>query len=329
LDGLVFTEITTDQNVDLVKPFSSEEIDEVVRCCDGSKSMGSDGFNFAFFKVFWDLMKYEVRILFYQFHDNACLPKSLFSYFITLIPKVQSLQALKEFRPISLLESLYKLISKVLAARLATVIGSLIPNIQSTFIKGRSLVEGVVAVNETIEYAKKACKSCLIFKDDFEITYDSVDWKFLDHLLCRFNFCEKWRSWMRMCICSGNMSVLVNGSPTEEINIKRGLKQGDPLAPHLFLLVAEGMGDLMRKAVEIDKFKPFRVGNEGVMVSLLQYTDDTLCIREVTVENLWTLKAVLRAFELASGLKVNFWKSSIIGVNMENDFMLMAANFLN
>jgi hypothetical protein len=125
------------------------------------------------------------------------------------------------------------------------------------------------------------------------------------------------------------MSVLVNGSPTEEINIKRGLKQGDPLASHLFLLVAEGMGDLMGKAVEIDKFKPFRVGNEGVPVSLLQYADDTLCIREATVENLWTLKAVLRAFKLASGLKVNFWKSSIIGVNMANDFMLMAANFLN
>ncbi|MCI58454.1 putative non-LTR retroelement reverse transcriptase, partial [Trifolium medium] len=64
-------------------------------------------------------------------------------------------------------------------------------------------------------------------------------------------FCDKWRAWMRVCVCSGNMSVLVNGCPTEEINIKCGLKQGDPLAPHLFLLVVEGLGALMRKAVEI------------------------------------------------------------------------------
>ncbi|MCI40998.1 LINE-1 reverse transcriptase like, partial [Trifolium medium] len=85
----------------------------------------------------------------------------------------------------------------------------------------------------------------------------------------------------------------------------------------------------MRKAVEIERFKPFRVGRDGLPVSLLQYADDTLCIGEATVENLWTLKAVLRGFELASGLKVNFWKSSIIGVNVPNAFMMMAATFLN
>ncbi|MCI18199.1 LINE-1 reverse transcriptase like, partial [Trifolium medium] len=83
-------------------------------------------------------------------------------------------------------------------------------------------------------------------------------------MLRRFGFCDKWRAWMRACVCSGNMSVLVNGCPTEEISIKRGLKQGDPLAPHLFLLVAEGLGALMRRAVEIDRFKPFRVGRDGV-----------------------------------------------------------------
>ncbi|MCI18658.1 LINE-1 reverse transcriptase like [Trifolium medium] len=125
------------------------------------------------------------------------------------------------------------------------------------------------------------------------------------------------------------MSVLVNGCPTEEINIKRGLKQGDPLAPFLFLLVAEGLGALVRKAVEIGRFKPFGVGRDGLPVSILQYADDTLCIGEATVDNLWTLKAVLRGFEMASGLKVNFWKSSLSGVNVSNDFMNMASTFLN
>ncbi|MCH80987.1 LINE-1 reverse transcriptase like [Trifolium medium] len=329
LDGLDFTQVTVDQNVELSKPFTGEEIEEMVKSSDGSKSPGPDGFNFAFFKSFWDLMKFEVRIMFDQFHGNACLPKSLFSYFITLIPKVKSPQSLSEFRPISLLGCLYKLVSKVLAARLAKVIGSLILKTQSAFIKGRSLVEGVVAVNEIIDFAKKSRESCLIFKVDFEKAYDSVDWGFLDYILRRFGIGDKWRAWMWACVCSGSMSVSVNGSPTEEINIMRGLKQGDPLAPHLFLLVAEGLGALMRKAVEIERFKPFRIGREGLPVSLLQYADDTLCIGEATVENLWTLKAVLRGFELASGLKVNFWKSSIIGVNVPNDFMAMAATFLN
>jgi hypothetical protein len=95
-------------------------------------------------------------------------------------------------------------------------------------------------------------------------------------MLQRFGFGPKWRAWMWACVFSGNMSVFVNGSPTGEISIKRGLKQGDPLAPLLFLLVAEDLGALMRKAVEINKFRPFVVGRDGMPIYILQYADDTL-----------------------------------------------------
>ncbi|KAK2354801.1 hypothetical protein QL285_092274 [Trifolium repens] len=125
------------------------------------------------------------------------------------------------------------------------------------------------------------------------------------------------------------MSVLINGSPTEEINIARGLKQGDPLAPFLFLLVAEGLGATMRQAVNLNRFIPFTVGSVNLPVSLLQYADDTVFIGEAKVENLWTMKAILRGFERASGLKVNFWKSCLVGVNVSGDFLAMASRFLN
>jgi hypothetical protein len=125
------------------------------------------------------------------------------------------------------------------------------------------------------------------------------------------------------------MSVLVNGSPSEEINIQRGLKQGDPLAPFLFLLVAEGLGGLMKKAVELNKFTGFQIGNSGLSVSHLQYADDTLCIGEASISNLWCLKAILRGFEMVSGLKINFWKSSLIGVNVSPEFLRVASAFLN
>jgi hypothetical protein len=164
----------------------------------------------------------------------------------------------------------------------------------------------------------------LIFKVNFEKAYDSVDWSFLDYMLGRFGFSDKWRAWIRACVYAGSMSVLVNGSPTAEINIQRGLKQGDPLAPFLFLLVAEGLCGLMKKAVETNRFRGFKVGSNGVIVSHLQYADDTLCIGEASIENLWTLKAILRAFEMVSGLKVNFWKSCVMGVNVSNDFIRLA-----
>jgi hypothetical protein len=191
------------------------------------------------------------------------------------------------------------------------------------------LVDGVLVVNEVVDLAKKSGKDCLIFKVDFEKAYDSVDWSFLDYMLGRFGFSDKWRAWIRACVYAGSMSVLVNGSPTAEINIQRGLKQGDPLAPFLFLLVAEGLGGLMKKAVETNRFRGFKVGSNGVIVSHLQYADDTLCIGEASIENLWTLKAILRAFEMVPGLKVNFWKSCVMGVNVSNDFIRLASSFLN
>jgi hypothetical protein len=151
----------------------------------------------------------------------------------------------------------------------------------------------------------------------------------LEYILRRFGFCEKWIGWIRACIFGGNLSVLINGSPTREIRIHRGLKQGDPLAPFLFLLVAEGFGGAMKRAGDIGMFKGFNIGGDGPLISHLQYADDTFCIGEASVDNLWSLKAILRGFERASRLKVNFWKSSLMGVNVDNDFMELASNFLN
>jgi hypothetical protein len=156
-----------------------------------------------------------------------------------------------------------------------------------------------------------------------------VDWRFLDYMLRRFGFCDKWRDWIRVCVFAGNLSILVNGSPTGEINIQRGLKQGDPLAPFLFLIVAEGFSGVMRKAVDVGCYKGLLIGRESVRVSHLQYADDTICIGEASVDNLWSLKAILRGFEMASGLKVNFWKSGLSGINVPSTFMEMACNFLN
>jgi hypothetical protein len=133
---------------------------------------------------------------------------------------------------------------------------------------------------------------------------------------------------MRSCVFGGSLSVLVNGSLSKEINIQRGLKQGDPLAPFLFLLVVEGLGGVMKRAEELSLFKGVKICN-GPSITHLQYADDTLCIGETSMENLWTLKVILKGFKLSSGLKVNFWKSCLIGINVEDSFMESACTFLN
>jgi hypothetical protein len=102
---------------------------------------------------------------------------------------------------------------------------------------------------------------------------------------------------MRACVFAGNLSVLVNGSHTTEIEIQRGLKQGDPLSHFLFLLVAEGFSGVIRKAADLNLLRGFSIGSNLVVISHLQYADDTLCIWEASVSNLWTLKAILRGLK--------------------------------
>ena len=125
------------------------------------------------------------------------------------------------------------------------------------------------------------------------------------------------------------MSVLVNGSPTEEFGMQRGLRQGDPLAPFLFLIVAEGLSALMRMAVSKGLYRGVVIGEIELRVSCLQFADDTIFVGEASIQNVLTVKSILQCFEISSGLKVNFFKSNLTGLNVEEGQLRMFANVLN
>ncbi|GAU24569.1 hypothetical protein TSUD_149100 [Trifolium subterraneum] len=137
-----------------------------------------------------------------------------------------------------------------------------------------------------------------------------------------------WMKWMRACIFEISMSILVNGSPTEDFKVQKGLRQGDPLSPFLFLIVTEGLTGMVRKAVDIGKFKGYKV-NDSLDFQLLQFADDTILMGEGSWDNLWTFKTVLRGFELVSGLKINFMKSKLYGLNVEDEFLAAGSTFLS
>ncbi|XP_045809935.1 uncharacterized protein LOC123904295 [Trifolium pratense] len=124
------------------------------------------------------------------------------------------------------------------------------------------------------------------------------------------------------------MSMLVNGSPTEDFVIGKGLRQGDPLSPFLFLLVVKGLSRLMRKAVDIGRFTGFKVTND-LHFHTLQFADDTVIVGEGNWDNLWALKTVLQSFEIVSGLNINFFKSKLYGINLDDSFLSTASAFLH
>jgi hypothetical protein len=138
-----------------------------------------------------------------------------------------------------------------------------------------------------------------------------------------------WRKWIKECVTTATASVLVNGSPTDEFHLHRGLRQGDPLSPFLFLIAAEGLNVLMKAMVENHLFHGYSVGADNSMVvSHLQFADDTLLVGQKSWANVRALRATLLLFESMSGLKVNFHKSLLVGVNIPESWLNEAASVL-
>jgi exonuclease III len=328
LNGIHFRSLSVEDNLLLMKAFTVEEVREVIWSSDGDKSPGPDGFNFKFLKVCWDIVKDDIMNFLHEFFVSATLPKAFTASFLTLIPKKDHPQTLSEYRPICLVTSMYKILSKILAGRLKQVLGKLISNVQSAFLPNRQILDGVMIVNELIDLAKRRKDKCLLFKVDFERAYDTVNWQFLDYMMRRMGFVEGWRKWISACVFNSSMSVLVNGSPTSDFNVGKGLRQGDPLSPFLFLIVVEGLSGLMRKAAENNLFHGYKV-SDNIMFHSLQFADDTILVGEGNWDNLWTIKTILRSFEMVSGLKVNFFKSKLYGINIKENFLRASSSFLH
>jgi exonuclease III len=330
VEDMMFKTLSIEEGGSLTGLFSEDEIKQAVWNCDSYKSPGPDGISLGFIKDFWGLLKDDLIRFFNEFHKHGKLTKGINSTFIALIPKVESPQCLSDFRPISLVNCLYKILAKVLANRLRNVIGSVISTSQTAFVPGRQILDGLLIANELVDDARKRKKDLLLFKVDFEKAFDSVDWKYLDTVLRRMNFPSLWRKWMMECISTPRVSVLVNGSPTDEFCLERGLRQGDPLYPFLFLIAAEGLHVMMNKMVEQDMFASYRVGAHGnVDISHLQFADDTLLVGVKSWGNIRILKSVLMLFESVSGLKVNFHKSMLYGVNVADSWLHEAASVLH
>ncbi|GKA86143.1 RNA-directed DNA polymerase, eukaryota, reverse transcriptase zinc-binding domain protein [Tanacetum coccineum] len=162
-----------------------------------------------------------------------------------------------DFRPISLIGCQYKIIGKILTNRLSIVIESCVSPAQSAFIKGRNILDGPLILSEVLAWYRKHKKWLMVFKVDFVKAFDSLRWDFLDLILEKFGFGLKWRSWIKGCLQNGRSSILVNGSPTDEFELFRGLRQGDPMSPFLFILAMEGLHALMCKAKPLVYLKEF------------------------------------------------------------------------
>ena len=285
---------------------------------------GLNGISMAFWQFAWEFVKEKVMNLFRQFHETGRFVRSLNATFLVLIPKKGGAEDLKDFRPISLVGGLYKWLAKVLANRLKEVLAKVISLSQNTFMEGRQIMDAVLIANEAIDSILKSNKGAILCKLDFEKAYDHVDWSFLLAVLGKMGFGGRWCSWIKWCLPTVKFLVLVNGSPTGFFQSSRGLRQGDPLSPYLFVIVMKAFSCLMKRAIGGGFFTPYmvrRIRGEGVQISHLLFVDDTLIFCEAKEDQLTHLCWLLMWFEALSGLKANLEKSELIPVGrVENIF---------
>ena len=229
--------------------FTEEEVKDAINKTASDKAPGPDGFTGAFFKSCWNIIKVDIMAVVNQFgalHTNNF--HWLNSTNIALIPKKEGAEEVTDFRPISLIHAIAKLISKMMAMRLAPYMTKLVSNAQSAFIKIRSIHDNFLYVRNLARRLHKSRTATLLFKLDIKKAFDSVRWDYLMDLLHHLGFPPRFRDWILAILASSSSRVLLNGIAGDPIKHGRGLWQCDPLSPLLFVLAIDPLQHILCKA---------------------------------------------------------------------------------
>ena len=290
------------------KDFTEQDVLESINSMNNNKTPGTDGLPVEFYKFFWPDIKIYLIRSFEKSFITGDLSINQKRGIITCIPKGNKDRTLlKNWRPISLLNTDYKIISNVFAHRLKQCLPSIIHQDQKGFIKGRFIGENTRLVYDIMEYLQNSNESGLLFLIDFEKAFDSVEWKFLETTLESFNFGNYFIKWFKILYYNGQSCVINNGVYSEFFRLQRGCRQGDPISPYLFLLASEILANSIRVNKGITgitiKGMEFRIG---------QYADDTFLFLDGKHQSLKSAIACLERFEMFSGLKINTDKCETI-----------------
>jgi hypothetical protein len=302
----------------LEAPFKEKKVWETIKQMPSDKAPGPDEFTGNFYKSYWAIIKGDIMSAMSAVWSRKFLNfQQLNSAYITLIPKVIGVERVKDFRPISLVHSFAKLVTKLLAKRLAGRLHDMVSPIQSAFIKGRFIQDNFMLVQQTARYLHQKRFSHILLKLDISKAFDSVSWPFLLEVMQRLGFGQIWRDIISGLLASASTQVLLNGVPGDVISHRRGLRQGDPLSPMLFILAMDVLGFLITKAENGGLLRPIAPRTLKHRVSF--YADDVVLFLHPIEEGISLITDILHVFGEASGLHNNVQKSSVFPIRCDDN----------
>ena len=305
---LNLTKLSPKQAEQLDLPISESEIGETLKKMKNFKTAGIDGFGAEFYKVFWSRLKTIITQAFQYSYAMGRLSVTLRHSILICLPKGDKpRQYLKNWRPLSMLSVLYKLISGTMANRLKKILNFIISKNQSAFIENRFIGDNTRLIYDVIHTTEKRNLPALLMSIDFEKAFDSLSWKFLYNTLKLFGFGDSFISWIKTFNNDIFGYVIQSGLFSEKFRIQRGCRQGDPISPYLFILATELLFQLIDSNPNIKG-----INIDGFEIKMAQFADDTTLLLDGSLLTLQTALNTIEIFGSLSGLRMNSEKTKVI-----------------
>ncbi|CAM8914848.1 unnamed protein product [Rhodiola kirilowii] len=304
-------------------PFTASEIQEATFQLGPTKAPGLDGYSALFYQKSWELIKGEVFQFALKFLNDGVLDPMVNETLITLVPKIRFPVCFNDFRPISLVNVAMKIISKAMANRLKRVLQQIISVNQSAFIPGRLISDNILLAHELMHFIKTrqvgGVEYCSI-KLDMKKAYDRVDWDFLEQMQLKMGFPVEWVDKVMKCVKSVSYRVRVNGLISDKFFPERGLRQGDPLSPYLFVICTEWLVSRLEELQGQGLIRGVKVSRSAPMIYNLLFADDSILFIRAEVDDIMNLKSTLVKYQDLSGQQINLNKSEVcVGNNVGGD----------